>query len=122
MAKKSKRPCCNCMKCKCRCHKEDEGFLGRVVLKFFKYPDDTHEVKLTFSRYDDLPDPDQDKRGFTVMGLIAAQVQDYAKKQMQAVDMLIVGKQEMQTIMKAQADVDKYQQPLPFDEEDKDSD
>jgi hypothetical protein len=112
---------CSCTECDCSCHKEKDGFLGRVQLSFYQFPDKTHEVNVTFTRFDDLPNPKEDKRGFTVMGLLAAQVQDYAKKQLKAVDMMLVGKEEMKIIMdehdRIKADVDKYQQPLPFPED-----
>jgi len=94
-------PCCSCYTCDCECHKEKEGFMGRVQLSFYRYPDNNHEVKITFNRYDDLPDPNIDKRDFTVMGLLAAQVQDTAKGQLKVIDTLITSKKEIQIIMGA---------------------
>ena len=121
-----KKVCCNCMNCKCSCHKEKEGFLGRVQLSMYEYEDGTHDVKITFNRYDDLPNPAENKRGFTVMGLLAAQVQDTAKKQLKAIDMLIVGKDEMRVMdaeaQKEMADVDQLQTKFDFEEDIKNAD
>ena len=52
------------------------------------------------------------------MAMMSAQIRYYAAKQMVALDTLLVGKEEMKTIMDhaktKQADVDRLQQPLPF--------
>jgi hypothetical protein len=109
------------MQCKCKCHKEKEGFLGRAQLSFYEYPDGTHDVTITFTRFDDLPDPAENKRGFTVMGLLCAQVQDTAKKQLKAIDTLIIGQEEMRAMdeaaQKEMADVDRLQTKFDFEEE-----
>ena len=117
--KGGKRVCCNCKDCKCKCHTEKDNFLGRVQLTFYEYPDDTHKVDITFTRYDDLPNPKENKRGFTIMGLMSAQIQDYAKRQMTAMDALIIGKREMQVMddaaQKEMADVDRLQTKFDFE-------
>lgn len=117
-----KRKCCRCRECQCSCHSREEGYLGRIVLEVYTYPDGTHKLVPTSLRDDDIPES-MHRRDKLMLGMLAAQVIQYAQKQMASIDMLLVSKQDMEVIKAeakrnaeaaAKADVDKYQQPLPF--------
>ena len=93
--------------------------VGEVTFRFYEYPDSTWKIA-TVVHKKSLPSMDKQPRQFMKMSLMAAQIRDYASKQMVALDTLLVGKEEMKIIMAhaktKQADVDRLQQPLPFEE------
>lgn len=95
---------------------------GEITFRFYEYPDGTWKVA-TVVHKKHLPDMDSDPRSFAKMALMAAQVRSYIQKQMVALDTLLVGKEEIRTLMaeakqnQVQADADKYQTKLPFEEE-----
>lgn len=96
--------------------------VGEVTFRFYEYPDGTWKIA-TVVHEKSLPSQDEQPRQFKKMALMAAQLRDYANKQMVALDTLLVGKEEMKIIMDhaktKQADVDKYQTKLPFEKGEK---
>ena len=122
---KVKRKCCNCRSCKCNCHSREEGYLGRLIMEVYTYPDGTHKVVPTSLRDDDIPNG-MHRRDKLMLSMFMAQLIQYAGKQMSAIDMLLVSKEDMELIKeearlaaekKAKADIEKYQKKLPFEEE-----
>jgi len=93
--------------------------VGEVTFRFYEKPDGTWEVA-TVVHKKSLPNMDTEPKAFVKMAIMSAQVRDYISKQLIALDMLLVGKEEMKEILaatKKQADVDKYQTKLPFEED-----
>ena len=93
--------------------------VGEVTFRFYQFPDGTWKVA-TVVHQKHLPDMDKEPRAYMKMAVMAAQVRDYVQKQMVALDTLLVGQEEMKTIMahaKAKADVDRLQSKLPFETE-----
>ena len=72
--------------------------VGEVTFRFYEYPDETWRIAtVVYKKH--IPDMDVNPRSFMKMALMAAQLRDYAQKQMVALDTLLVGKEEMRTIM-----------------------
>ena len=92
--------------------------VGEITFRFYQKPDNTWEVA-TVVHKKSLPDMDTEPKAFVKMAMLSAQVRDYMSKQLIALDMLLVGKEEMKEILaatKKQADVDTKQTKLPFEE------
>lgn len=91
--------------------------VGEVTFRFYEKPDGTWEVA-TVVHQKSLPDMETQPKQFTKMAIMAAQIRDVAQKQLIALDMLLVGKQEIKEILEAekQADTEQYQTKLPFED------
>jgi hypothetical protein len=98
--------------------------IGTIHFHYYEYPDETWMVRVAVGK-NDLPDPKENPRAYMKMGLMTAQLKSYTEQQMKALDTLLVGKEEMKIIMEhaeakakaKQADVDKLQKKLPFEED-----
>lgn len=92
--------------------------VGEVTFRFYEYPDGTWKVAtVVFEK--SLPSMDKQPRAYMKMAVLAAQVRQYIQNQLTALDTLLIGQEEIKTLMsqsKKQADVDKYQTKLQFEE------
>jgi hypothetical protein len=104
---------------------------GRIVFEYLEAPDKSWilKVKPTY-----LPDPQDDIRSVYKMGLLTADCKAHTTRMLETIDKVLLERREMEKVHneivqakidqkkadkeKALADVDKYQQELPFTEGD----
>ena len=85
--------------------------VGTVHLHYYTDDKGVWDIRVAVGK-NDLPDPETHMRDYIKMGLLTAQLAAYSKEQTLVLDTLLAIKEEAK-----KADVDKYQQPLPFTEE-----